>query len=171
MSRLLFPLLFVTGLWLLARSIGRIITIYGGKKVILPLDRPLPEFKLPEPGSYEIAYRRPAILGMIPANILFKLVSTMDGSTFSVANAVNHLGSRKDMSGSRIVPVAAFSIPNPGTFQLTLDQLPEIRKGDALVIMKKTGAKGFGMIFAIIISAIATIAGLVLSILAFLGKL
>ncbi|MNY80668.1 hypothetical protein D3C86_2218240 [compost metagenome] len=51
-----------------------------------------------------------------------------------------------------------------------VEQLPEIKKGDGLIIMKKTGSKGFLMIFAIIISAIATIAGLVLSVLTFLGK-
>ncbi|MCF0069061.1 hypothetical protein LZD49_01175 [Dyadobacter sp. CY261] len=171
MTKILFPLLFITGLWLLIRSIGRIVEIYGGKKIALPLGRPLPDFHLPEPGTYEIAYRRPAMLGIMPTKVSYQLISLPGGKQFDVMNVVNHLGSRKDMSGSRIVPVAEFSIDAPGTFQLTVDQLPEIKKGDGLIIMKKTGAKGFLMIFAILVSAIATIAGLVLSILAFLGKI
>lgn len=171
MLKILFPLLFVAGLWFLIRSIGRIIEIYGGKKITLPLDKPLPEFQLSEPGNYEIAYRRPAFLGIMPTKVLYRLTSLPDGRHFEATNAVNHFGSRKDMTGSRIVPVAEFSITNAGTYQLTVERLPEIKKGDGLIIMKKTGSKGFLMIFAILASAIATIGGLVLSILAFLGKI
>lgn len=171
MLKILFPLLFIAGLWFLIRSIGRMIEIYGGKKITLPLDKPLPEFQLTEPGEYEIAYRRPAFLGIIPTKILYKLISLPDGRHFEATNVINHLGSRKDMTGTRIVPVAEFSIDVQGTYRLTVEQLPEIKKGDGLIIMTKTGSKGFLMIFAIIISAIATIAGLVLSVLAFLGKI
>lgn len=171
MLKILFPLLFIAGLWLLIRSIGRMITIYGGKKVTLPLDRPLPGFHLAEPGEYEIAYRRPALFGVMPTNVLYTLVSVSDGKHYEVRKAINHLGSRKDMTGSRIVPVAEFSIDAAGSYKLTVAQLPEIKKGDGLVIMKKTGSNGFVLIFAVLISAIATIAGLVLSVLAFLGKI
>ncbi|SEJ20181.1 hypothetical protein SAMN05216327_10759 [Dyadobacter sp. SG02] len=171
MLKILFPLVFVAGLWFLIRSIGRIIEIYGGKKVSLPLDRPLPDFQLSEPGAYEIAYRRPAMLGIMPTKVLYRLTSLSDGKHFEATNVVNHLGSRKDMTGSRIVPVAEFSITETGTYRLIVEQLPEIKKGDGLIIMKKTGSKGFLMIFAILASAIATIGGLVLSILAFLGKI
>lgn len=171
MLKVLFPLLFIAGLWMLIRSIGRIIEIYGGKKITLPLDRPLPEFQLSEPGEYEIAYRRPAILGIMPTRVLYKLTSLPDRKHFEAANVINHLGSRKDMTGSRVVPVAEFSITSAGTYRLTVEHLPEIKKGDGLIIMKKTGSKGFLMIFAIVISAIATIGGLVLSALAFLGKI
>jgi hypothetical protein len=171
MLKVLFPLLFIAGLWFLIRSIGRMIEIYGGKKVTLPLDRPLPEFRLSEPGEYEIAYRRTAFLGIIPAKVLYTLVSLPDGKPFAVNNVVNHLGSRKDITGGRIVPVAEFTIDAPGPYQLSIAQLPEIKKGDSLLIMKKTGAQGFLMIFALLISGIATIAGLVLSVLAFLDKI
>lgn len=171
MLKIVFPLVFIAGLWFLIRSIGRIIEIYGGKKVTLALDRPLPDFQLSEPGEYEIAYRRPALLGIMPTKVLYKLVSLPDGRHFEVTNVINHLGSRKDMTGSRIVPVAEFSISNTGTYRLIIEQLPEIKKGDGLIIMKKTGSKGFLMIFAIIVSAIATIGGLVMSILSFLGKI
>lgn len=171
MLKILFPLLFIAGLWFLIRSIGRIIEIYGGKKITLPLGQPLPGFQLSEPGDYEIAYRRSALLGVMPTKVIYKLTSLHDGKHFEAANVINHLGSRKDMSGSRVVPVAEFSINTPGTYQLTVEELPEIKNGDGLIIMKKTGSKGFVMIFAIIISAIATIGGLVLSVLAFLGKM
>lgn len=171
MFKILFPLLFATGLWLLIRSIGRIIEIYGGRKVTLPLDRPFPEFQLSEHGEYEIAYLRPAMWGVMPTQALYQLVSVSDGKHFKVTNVINQLGSRKDMTGSRIVPVAEFNIDAPGKYRLTVGQLPEIKKGDGLIIMKKTGSQGFLMIFAIIVSAMATIAGLVLSILAFLGKI
>lgn len=169
--KILFPLLFLAGLWFLIRSIGRIIEIYGGKKIMLPLDKPLPHFQLSEPGEYEIAYRRPAFLGIIPTSVQYQLISVPDGKHFEVTHVVNHLGSRKDMTGSRVVPVAEFTIDATGIYHLTVGQLGEIKKGDGLIIMKKTGSKGFLMIFAIIISAIATIGGLVLSFLAFVGKI
>lgn len=168
--KILFPLLFVAGLWFLIRSIGRMIEIYGGKKVTLPLDRPLPEFHL-EPGNYEIAYRRTAWLGIMPTRVLYQLAATSGGEPFAARNFINHLGSRKDMTGARIVPVAEFSVTEAGSYRLTVDRLPEIKKGDGLIIMKKTGSEGFLMIFAVLISAIATIAGLVLSVLVFLKKI
>lgn len=169
--KVLFPLLFIAGLWFLIRSISRIVEIYASKKTALPLDRPLPEFYLSEPGDYEIAYRRPAFLGIMPTKVIYKLSSLSDGKHFQAANVINHLGSRKDMTGSRIVPVAEFSIERAGAYLLTVEQLPEIRKGDGLIIMKKTGSKGFLMIFVILASAIVTIGGLVLSVLAFTGRL
>lgn len=142
MSKILFPLLFAAGLWFLVKSIGRIIAIYGGSKITLPLDRPFPAFHLSEPGEYEIAYRRPATWGIMPTGVLYKLVSLPDGKHFDAVNVVNHLASRKDMTGSRIVPVAEFSIGKAGTYQLTVEKLSEIKKGDGLIIMKKPAPEG-----------------------------
>jgi hypothetical protein len=84
---------------------------------------------------------------------------------------VNVLGSRKDMSGNRIIPVAEFSIAVSGNYELNIPEIAARKEGDKLLITEKTGTQGFVMIFAILLSAIATIAGLVLSILAFLDKI
>ena len=169
--KIIFPLVFLAGLWLLIKSIGRIIHIYGGKKIEVPLSHLQSQLILSEVGQYEIAYRRRALVGAIPTGIAFTLTRATDQRPIPVTNVVNHLGSRKDMTGSRIVPIAEFSISEPGQFAFAFAEIAGQKEGDMLLVMKKTGAQGFLMIFAILGSAIATIAGLVLSILAFLGKL
>lgn len=169
--KIIFPLVFLAGLWLLIKSIGRIIHIYGGKKIEVPLMRLQSQLSLTEAGQYEIAYRRRALLGRIPTDIAFTLMRTTDQHPVTVTNVVNYLSSRKDMTGSRVVPIAEFNINEPGQFNFAFPEITGQKDGDMLLIMKKTGAQGFLMIFAIIASAIATIAGLVLSALAFLGKL
>lgn len=169
--KIVFPLVFLGGLWLLIRSIGRIIHIYGGRKTEVPLSRLQSRITLTEPGPYEIAYRRRALLGVIPTGIGFSLVPASGHPSIPVTDVVNHLGSRKDMSGSRIIPIAEFEISEPGQFDFSFPDVVNQKEGDMLIITKKTGAQGFVMIFAILVAAIATIAGLVLSVLAFLGKL
>ena len=145
--------------------------VYAGPKIEFPARTGLNKLKLDRSGDYEIAYKRPSLTGAIPTNCAFKLTADADQRELNVISAANLLGMRKDMSGNRIVPVASFHIERTGTYTLHTTGSISFKEGDQLLITAKTGTKGFLTIFAIILSAIATIAGLVLSILAFMNKL
>ncbi|WAC13741.1 hypothetical protein [Dyadobacter pollutisoli] len=147
------------------------ISIYFGKKIEFRAGENSIICKLDKPGLYEIAYKKPAIFGTIPTHIAFQMHRQPDGKEILVSRRVNVFGSRKDMSGNRIVPVAEFTIDVPGDYRLLIPEIQGGKDRDKLIIKEKTGLKGFLMIFAILFSAIATIAGLVLSILAFLNKI
>ncbi|MEO6287810.1 MAG: hypothetical protein ABIN80_17390 [Dyadobacter sp.] len=169
--KFLFPVLFIAGLYFLIKSIGRILAVYSGKKIEFSASDTSIVCQLDKPGAYEVAYKRPGLFGVIPTDIAFKMHSQPDGNEVIVSPALNVLGSRKDMSGNRIVPVAEFSIEVAGSYELFISNIPARKEGDRLIITEKTDTKAFLMLFAILLSAIATIAGLVLSILAFLNKL
>jgi hypothetical protein len=169
--KFLFPVLFVTGFYFLIKSIGRILAVYSGKKTEFSAAEKLVICKLDKTGTYEIAYKRPALFGVIPTGIVFTLDRQSDGKRIMVSPKLSVFGSRKDMSGNRIVPVAEFSIDISGDYQLLIPEIQGRKEADKLIVTEKTGSQGFLMIFAILLSAIATIAGLVLSILAFLDKI
>lgn len=169
--KILFPILCITGIYFLFKSIGKIMDVYGGKKIEFPATSFMNQLELDAAGAFEIAYRRPSITGVIPSDCHFKLIRHSDKHEVSVSQKVNLLGMRKDMSGNRVVPIADFNIEQPGTYTLRMTESVDYKAGDKIIITAKTGSKGFLAIFAIIISAIATIAGLVLSILAFMSKL
>jgi hypothetical protein len=169
--KFLFPLLFFAGFYFLIKSIGRILAVYSGKKIEFPANEASVICKFSKPGTYEIAYKRRTILGVVPTDVAFTFSRQPDGTDIIISKAVNILGSRKDMSGNRIIPVAEFSIAVSGSYELNIPEIPARKEGDKLLITEKTGTQGFLMIFANLLSAIATIAGLVLSILAFLDKI
>ncbi|SKB74246.1 hypothetical protein [Dyadobacter psychrophilus] len=168
--KIIFPALFLTGVYFLIKSIGRIVQVYAGPKIEFPARTGSSQLKIDQSGDYEIAYKRPSLTGVIPTNCEFKLTEDADQRELKVISSVNLLGMRKDMSGNRVVPVASFKIERPGTYTLCTTESAGFKEGDKLLITTKSGTKGFWAILAIAISGIATIAGLVLSILAFLNK-
>ncbi|MCE7065966.1 hypothetical protein [Dyadobacter sp. CY326] len=169
--KLLFPILFITGVYFLIKSIGRIMQVYGGPKTEFSANAIENVIKFSEAGDYEIAYKRPSINGVIPTNWSFELIRESDKKELLVWGIVNPLGMRKDMSGNRVVPIATFFIDHPGSYTLHTTESVGYKDGDKLLVTAQSGSKGFIAIFAILLSAIATIAGLVLSILAFMNKI
>ncbi|MCF2492680.1 hypothetical protein [Dyadobacter chenhuakuii] len=169
--KLLFPALFLTGAYFLFRSITRIVQVYAGPKIEFSAKTATNTIKIDQGGDYEIAYKRPSLTGVIPSNCTFTLIKDADQREWQVVSALNMLGMRKDLSGNRVVPIAEFNIAEPGTYTLRTTESVSFKEGDRLLITAKTGSKGFLAIFAIIISGIATIAGLVLSILAWTNRL
>jgi hypothetical protein len=145
--------------------------VYGGKKIEFPATSILEQIETDGAGTFEIAYKRPSLTGVIPTDCHFEVKRDSDQHEVQVYQKVNLLGMRKDMSGSRVVPVAEFSIAHPGTYTLRMTGSVNYKNGDKIMITAKSGSKGFMAIFVIIISAIATIAGLVLSILAWMNKI
>lgn len=168
--KIIFPALFLTGVYFLIKSIGRIMQVYAGPKIEFPAKTGTNKLKIDRPGDYEIAYKRPSLTGSIPTNCSFKLTADADQRDLDVISSVNLLGMRKDMSGNRIVPVASFNTERADNYTLHTTESASFKEGDQLLITAKTGTSGFLAIFAIVLSGIATIAGLVLSILAFMNK-
>ena len=170
-STVLFALLTVAGCVLLFKNIGKLIRVYTtGTKIESPALVPDFEFPLKEPGTYEIAVKRPSLTGRIPTDIPFEVSDLMTGKTVAVRSFVNLLAQRKDGLGSRIVPIAEFTIEQEGRFQLTNPQTGRFKERDSLIVMPKTGSRGFLMIFAVLFSAILFIGGLVLFILSLVKK-
>ncbi|GAB3340618.1 hypothetical protein GCM10027299_54170 [Larkinella ripae] len=162
----LFAVLTIVGSVLLIKSISRIISIYSaGPRIEGPAQGQFLDFSLKDPGSYEISVKRPALTGIIRTDIAFELVEASSGKPVAVQRFVNLLSQRKDMSGNRIVPIAEFTLEQGGQFRLTNPKTGLFKEKDKLVIMPKTGSRGFLMIFAILFSAILFIGGLVLFIL------
>ncbi|WP_138994807.1 hypothetical protein [Larkinella sp. C7] len=165
-STILFALLMVAGFLLLFKSIGKLIRVYtAGTKIEDSALVPDFEFPLKQPGAYEIAVKRPSLTGIIPTDIPFEMSDLMTGKTVAVHAFVNLLGQRKDGSGSRIIPIAEFTIEQEGRFKLINPQTGRFKERDSLIVMPKTGSQGFLMIFAVLFSAILFIGGLVLFIL------
>jgi hypothetical protein len=155
---------------LLVKCIGKMLRIYGGKRFEFPAVLSQVSYTTEDTGDFEIAYKRSALMGTIPTDISFTLTRDT-GEQIEVRKSVNHLGSRKDLTGSRIVPIAAFTIQNKGTYLLSIPSISGVKEKDKLQIGHKTGSRGFMMILATVCLAIVSVAGFVLSILAFTGKL
>lgn len=170
-STLVFAVLTVAGAVLLIKSIGKLIAVYtAGPRIEWSAGISAYDFPLKEPGSYEIAVKRPSITGIIPTSIPFQLTSLSGEKTVPVHSFVNLLAQRKDMSGSRIVPIAEFTIDQPGTFRMINPAIDRFKENDRLIVMPKTGSKGFLLIFAVLFSAILFIGGLVLFILSLVKR-
>ncbi|GAB3916025.1 hypothetical protein [Larkinella terrae] len=170
-STFLFAVLAIAGAVLLIKSIGKMIAVYDTKiKIEWSTQLPVFDFPLNEPGAYEIAVKRPSISGIIPTNIPFQLSDLSAGEAVPVQAFVNLLSQRKDMLGNRIVPIAEFAIDQPGNFRMINTDITRFKENDKLLVMPKTGSKGFLLIFAILFSAILFIGGLVLFILSLVKK-
>lgn len=96
---------------MLIKSIGRMFAIYNtGTKIEILALLPTADFTLKDPGSYEISVKRPALFGIISTRIPVELMEQSTGEAVVVQPFVNLLSQRKDMSGSRVVPIAEFTI-------------------------------------------------------------
>ncbi|MCE7070379.1 hypothetical protein LZG74_08705 [Dyadobacter sp. CY327] len=168
--KILFPVLLLTGIYFLIKSIGRIMQVCGVHKIEFPAENFTKKIQIDIAGTYKISYKRQSLAGIIPTDLAFELTRESDKKKIDIRRSVYPLGSYKDLSGNRIVQIATFSVENPGMLTLSSTKSINFKKGDKLLIGAITGSKGFLAIFAIIISAIATIAGLVLSILAWMNK-
>ncbi|GAB3905630.1 hypothetical protein GCM10028803_36770 [Larkinella knui] len=170
-SIFLFAFLAVLGATLLIKSIGKLIAVYNtGTRIEWSAQLPEFDFALKDPGAYEIAVKRPSSTGIIPTGIPFQLSDLSGGKTVPVRAFVNLLSQRKDMSGNRIVPIAEFAIEQPGNYRITHPAMERFKANDKLIVMPKTGSKGFLMIFAVLFSAFLFIGGLVLFLLSVIKK-
>ncbi|WP_128544043.1 hypothetical protein [Larkinella soli] len=170
-SAFVFALLALVGAFLLVKSIGGMISVYqSGPRFEHSARMPAFSVELPSAGAYEIAVKRPYLTGIIPSNVPFRLTSEPDGESVAVQTGLNLLSQRKDFSGNRIVPVAGFSVDRPGRYRLTNPSVESFREKDQLLIMPRTGSKGFLLIFGILGSAFLFIGGTVLFILTLIKR-
>ena len=169
--KILFPILCAAGLYFLLKSIGNMIRLYSSDKFEFSARQEVCLFNVNEYGEYEIAVKRPSLVGAIPTNICFELLEVSNQNKIVVRKALNLFSQRKDLTGNRIVPISEFTASGSGPYELLNSEVARFNANDRLVIMPKTGTKGFVLIFAILFSAILTIGGLVLTILAFTNRL
>ncbi|CAG5008457.1 hypothetical protein DYBT9275_04273 [Dyadobacter sp. CECT 9275] len=159
------PVLLIAGGYFLLKSIKKIVQINSGKKIEFPASLSLKSLILDVPGIYEIAYKRPSVWGSIPTDISFRIIQLRAHKEYPVSKAVNLFGARKDTSGSRIVPVAEFTVDEAHDYELQTIGFYQFENGDEFIISPKTGYKGFVIMFTIAFSALVMITGLVLSIM------
>jgi hypothetical protein len=146
------------------------MSLYGGKKIEFPANIPSEDLDIDDPGNYEISLKRPFTFKGIKTDMVFRLTCRVTDNEVTVVKILNLLGTRKDLSGNRIIPVAEFAVTEKGPYRIEIVDFPSFSPKDKFIIMQKTGGRAVPLIFGIIISGIATIAGLVLSALAFLNK-
>lgn len=154
------------GLVLLINSISALIRIHtSGPRVEKAALSPSFQFDLAKEGTYEIAVKRSTLFGAIPRNNSFRIDDLTNHRLVTVLNYSFLTTKRTDVSGNRIVPVAEFSINQPGTFQLTNQTQDNFTDTDQLLITPKSTGKTVITILAILFSAFVFLSGFVLFIL------
>jgi hypothetical protein len=169
--KIIFACSGIVGLFLLVKSVSKMISVYSNpNSVEFPATLAKTSFQIKEAGMYEIAVKRPALFGIIPTNISFRLIAIDNNTPVTVNRSLNLFSQRKNMSGERIVPIAEFKAEKNGEFQLENLDIEKFKERDKLLITPKTGTKGFFLIFAILFSAILFIGGTVLTVISLVKK-
>ncbi|GAB2565507.1 hypothetical protein [Spirosoma areae] len=168
-STSLFALLGLGGFGFLLKSVASLVAIYtAGPRIEQAAQSTAFSFDLPESGVYEIAVKRSSMLGVIPRTNSFQVSELKPKKSIPVDHYTFLTSKRSDMSGNRIVPVAAFTTDRPGSFQLVNPSTNTFSPTDRLVIAAKPGFKGVLLILATVFSGIFFIVGLVFFILSLL---
>jgi hypothetical protein len=170
-SIILSGFLALLGFVLLIKSVARLISIYAtSPQIEWSAQSPAFNFSLAQPGSYAISIKRSSAFGVIPANNSFKVNNRDTGESIPISNYSLLIGRRTGLSGSRIVPVANFTIQQPGSFQLINPVTERFTEKDKLVIETKAGLKGALMIIATVLSGVLFIVGSIFFTLLLLKK-
>jgi hypothetical protein len=159
------------GLALLAKSIGGLISLYTtGPQIELLAQLSTVNFDIPESGQFTISIKRHSFFDRIHANNDFQLVDQRTGGPIPVDNYRFLNSKRTDMSGTRTVPVAEFSIAQPGSLRLHNPVTSRFTEKDRLLVSPKVGIKGVFMILATVFTGILFIAGVVFFLLSLIVK-
>ena len=171
MLKILFPVVAILGLFLLIRSVLRLTKTFTGSQQEFSAKAATVALRFDTPGEYEIDVKRPAIIGVISLSSSFEIVSKNSGEAIHIRKSGNVFAGRKDLSGARIVPISTFTIITPGEYIFRNLSIPDFQDKDHLIVMPKVGAKGALAILATVFSGLLFVGGLVLSLLAFKGKI
>jgi hypothetical protein len=164
--KICFPLLFLAGLYFLIKSIGRTIALYSQNAIEVDATQESFVLPLPKAGEYEIATKRSQLAGLAPTDAHFEVVLKSTGQSLPVRRLSNLMNfKRVNMSGERITAVAVFTLPGAAEVELRSREAHGFRPKDRLVIMPSTEGQGLGLILAIVLSGLATIGGLITSII------
>ncbi|UOQ51515.1 hypothetical protein [Hymenobacter cellulosivorans] len=161
-----FPLLFFGGLYFLILSIGRTIALYSQNQLEVDATQEAFVLTLPQAGEYEIATKRSQFAGLAPSDTPFEVVVKSTGQRLPVRRLYNLMNVKRiNMSGERITAVATFTMPTAAEIELRSPQAHTFQPKDRLLIMPSTEGKALGLILAMVFSGIATIGGLIASII------
>ncbi|MEJ7736686.1 MAG: hypothetical protein WKF97_04595 [Chitinophagaceae bacterium] len=168
-ATLIFACAAIVGLIGLVKSVSRMLAVYNNPhRVECSAREHLNIVTLNQPGMYEIAVKRPYLLGPISGSAFFRLVDLDNNLEIPVEQNLNLLGQRKNMSGDRIVPISQFNINKTGSYQLHNSNPEKYKDRDRFVITPQTGHKGIVLVFAIVGSGILFIGGAVMLLISFI---
>lgn len=170
MLRIVFPIVALIGLFLLTRSIRKLVQVYTGYQQEFRAQDTSFQFSLDQPAVYEIAVKRRSVTGVIPG-AKFELLQLPAREMIAVQHSVGIFSGRKDMEGNRIVPVATFRIVHTGRYELINTDHARFTSQDTLIIAPKPGVKGALVILATVCSALLMVGGIVFAILTFRNKI
>lgn len=165
--KIIAPLLLIIGAFFLIGFIRRMHALYGGRKFELPVSGVSQPVDLPESGLYEVAIKRSALFGVVPDNLIIKIISASNNTELSTRSCYSIFAGRKDFSGKRIIPVVHFDIAQPGKYLFQCDDYYKLKSDDKVLISTTTTDKAILLILGLVFSGTATMAGIVLSMLAF----
>jgi len=142
------------------------IAIYSNNQIEVDATKESFVLTLSKPGAYELAVRRSQFAAFPATDAHFRLIEKGTGVSIASRNVYSALSvKRKNMSGDVTVAIAEFTVPTATEVELHNIEAHKFRAKDRLIIMPRTGAEGVLLIFAIVLSGIATISGLISSII------
>ncbi|GAB4040806.1 hypothetical protein [Spirosoma gilvum] len=170
-SPYLFGILTIVGLALLVKSVAKLIHVYtDGPRIEWMAQSPIFDFDLAQAGSYEISVKRASVFGRIPTSTAFRVSDRQNGQSIPIAIYGYLTSKRTDLSGNRIIPIADFTINQPGSFRLHTPDTNRFIDQDKLVLSPKAGIMGVLMILGTVCSSVLSIASLVLFTLSLINS-
>lgn len=171
MLKIIFPVVAIVGLFLLIRSVLRLSKTFTSNQQEFAASLQETILHFDKIGEYEIDVKRPSITGMVSFNSTFEVKAKGSGQNIPVRKSNNIFAGRKDMSGTRIIPIAHFIIDEPGDYLFRNLSTTDFKNNDSIAVMPKVGMKGALAILATVFSGLLFIGGVVLTLLAFRGKI
>ena len=168
---IVFACAAIVGLIVLIKSISRLLAIYNNpNSVEFSATETSAVFEIKKSGAYEIAVKSSSAFSAISYKASLQLVHLRTNKAVNIIPGVNLFIRRRNMLGQRIVAIAECRISETGDYQMTNLSTENFKAKDKLMIAPKTGYTGFLWIFAIVLSGILFIGGLVLTLLSLLKK-
>lgn len=155
-------------------SIRGVIRLYDppANAFELPASQPVFRFVLTQPGAYELACTRPGQYNRYfdPPTVTLEVRPWPAGPAQLIRAGGPSLLKRTNLSGDTTQRLGSFVAAAPGKYELRNPGAAQFGPGDCLRILPATGAWGLLFILAILVSAFATLGGLLVGLLAGLGR-
>jgi hypothetical protein len=161
----------IVGLIVLIKRISRLLAIYNNPdSVEVSATQTSAVLEIKRNGAYEIAVKSSSAFSTISYKASLQLVHLNTNKAVNIIPGVNLFIRRRNMLGQRVVAIAECNLIETGEYQMTNLSTEDFKATDTFIIAPKTGYTGFLWIFAIVISGMLFIGGLVLTLLALLKR-
>jgi|GEM_PF-1994507 len=170
-ARYFFPLVFLLSAFFTVVSFIKFKKYFSNKHQFeCPAQTTNFRFLAPFVKRFEIAIKRPYLLGVVPFDARFEILNPSN-RPLRVFHRVSIREQRKDLSGNRIVPVAEFEITEPGEHILLNHSKQKFKEKDMLLIGPKSDSNIIWIVLGLIISSMFSISAFVISVLVWSGNL